>query len=669
MPGIPTPPSALAVTATRPAADAPVAPAPAAAADGPAADAPPAGPASGGAPRWLWPVLAGAAGLATLAPSLYGLGRQMWRQEHRQFFPFVLAGVAYLVWFKTRPAAAPPAARPRPAFAAGLWLAAALMAAAAVVSGPWMGGAALLALLPAWTYSLGGWPLVRHLSGVWLFLLLALPLPLGGDGALVRSLQRAASAAAGGVLDLLGYVHVPRGVTLSVAGYDRPFFVDQACSGVNSLFSALCCVGFYLVWVGRGLVRSGVILAGTVGWVLAANAARVLAIVLGTVELGGADWAAGGVDLSLNAGGWGHELLGFVAFGCVLGLVVSTDRLLAFLVPRAEVEVGNAAEAGGVADRFARPLRDRLRPAATPLWATAAAAFALLAAVWLVLPPRVTIDQGLAADLGELRPVPEDALPAEWNGWRRVRYEQKERDDDDLAGRFSRIWWYANGPRVAAISIDGPFWEWHDLAYCYRGQGWNCEDVTDVRYADAFDADPARRAEPRENGTQSVYSVGSVGSPGAPLEDASALPADRAGGPDAAGGYTEMELQNDAGEYGLVLFAGYDDAHAGIDPVLQRVDLDRRLLNLRRVWDRLSGGGDGGDAQVGRTYQVQLLSTGLIEPDDAAKDDLRALFHEMRRRLVARGAAGGGDDAANGGPATAAADGPAEAPAGGAARG
>ena len=605
--------------------------------------------AKGRGVNWLWPSAAAAAAVAALGPTLYGLGVFMWNQEHRAFFPFVLAGAAYLVWFKLRPAVDPPASRPNRTVAAALWTVAWLAVAASVAaSGNWLGGLALLLVLPAWVYSLGGWKAVRYLSGVWLFLLLALPLPLGGDGWLVRSLQRLASDAAAGVLDLFGYVHVPRGVTLTIAGYDRPFFVDEACSGVNSLFSALCCVGFYLVWVERGLLRSAVVLAATVGWVLVANAARVLAIVLGTVELGGADWAVGGADLSLNAGGWGHELLGFAAFAAVLGLVVSTDRLLAFVVPQASVDLVDAPESR-LADR-APGWASRLRPVGTPVWATAAVAFALLAGVWFVRPPRVTIGQGVAADLGTLRPLPEDALPAEWDGWRRVKYEAVERDgsESDVLGKFSRTWWFARGPMLAAVSVDGPFWKWHDLAYCYRGQGWECEDVTDVRYAEAFAPDIG---EP-DVGDPAAADAGA----GPIVADASALPSERVDLPglaaaDASGGFTEMHLEDDAGNRGLVLFAGYDDEHAGIDPSGQRLDINRRLLNVRRVWDRLTGAERDASADVGRTYQIQLLHTNLVEPDEDAEADLRGLFHEMRRRLVAREAGDG--DGGDGGEAPA----------------
>lgn len=129
-----------------------------------------------------------------------------------------------------------------------------------------------------------------------------------------------------------------------------------------------------------------------------------------------------------------------------------------------------------------------------------------------------------------------------------------------------------------------------------------------------------------------------------------------------------MRLEDDAGNSGLVLFAGYDDRHAGIDPTVQRFDLDRRLLNVRRLWDRLTGERvEAADAV--RTYQVQLLHTNLVEPDEAARDDLRALFHEMRRRLVAReavdpgGTPSGGTD---GGDGLAAAVPAAAGPAGGA---
>ena len=218
---------------------------------------------------------------------------------------------------------------------------------------------------------------------------------------------------------------------------------------------------------------------------------------------------------------------------------------------------------------------------------------------------------GVAPDLGTLRPLTEDALPKEWGGWRRVKFEAVERSggNREMLGRFSRTWWFARGPLWAAVSVDGPFWKWHDLAWCYEGQGWNCEDVTDVRYADAFDGDIA-------------------------------APADR------SGGYTEMHLEDDAGNSGIVLFAGYDDGHAGVDPLAQRLRLSERLGNLRRVWDRLTGREPDAAESVGRTYQIQLLHTNLVAPDEAAETELRKLFHEMRRRLVAREAAVADSEAA-----------------------
>ena len=296
----------------------------------------------------------------------------------------------------------------------------------------------------------------------------------------------------------------------------------------------------------------------------------------------------------------------------MLGLVVSTDRLLAFLVPRAEVEVGTG---GAVASR-AEPWTERLRPAGTPVWAAAAVGLALLAGVWFVRPPRVAISGAVATELGALRPLPEEALPAEWDGWRRVKYEAVERagGNADLLGKFSRTWWFARGPVVAAVSVDGPFWKWHNLAYCYRNQGWDCRDVTDVRYAEAFGDAPADVPD----------AAGAVAA-------------------DAGGGFTEMTLEDDAGNNGLVLFAAYTQEHDGIDPTAQRVDLQRRLLNLKRVWSRLTGEEVDADAEVGLTYQIQLLHTNLVAPDAETEAALRDLFHEMRRRLVAYGAEAAGE--------------------------
>ena len=650
-------------------------------ADVPADDPPPADPDSDAAhadaahaalgetveveersPRWWWgPAAAGVLAAVLLAPGLLDLAGRMWSRKERDFFPLVLIGAAVLLYFKLRPRPgaldAVPARRPRGWAAALGWAGALLACAAAVVaSGHWFSGLAALCVLPAWTYAVGGFPLVRHLAGVWLFLLLALPLPFGWDGALVRALQDVASTSASAVLDLLGYVHVRRGNVLEVAGA-AAFGVNEACSGVNSLFSSLCCVGFYLVWADRGLLRSAVVLAATVAWVLVANAARVLAIVLGTVELGGADWAVGGLDLSLEADGWGHAALGYVAFAAALGLVVSTDRLLAFALP----PVGSSADLDSIA---AGPLRARLRPAPGWVWGGATAGLLAVGAVALIAPAPETDRTVVAGDLGGLRPATEEALPAEWNGWRRVRFVQRRNGANaELLGEFSRIWVYAKGARVASISVDGPYVEWHDLALCYRGQGYDCSEITDIRYDVDPDEFAAEHADETDDADADTEDDAAPGKPKFGDDPEPTGPGDRLAGLDAAvgddpadaggGGFTEMTLEDDAGNHGVVLFAAYDDAGRGVDPSAQRFDLDRRLGRLRAVWAALTGGDAGevaADAGPGRTFQIQLLHRALIEPDEETKEDLRRLFHAMRRRLVNSGVAGtaSADEAAAG---------------------
>src|SRR5205807_2642759 len=104
------------------------------------------------------------------------------------------------------------------------------------------------------------------------------------------------------VLDLVGVYHVLAGNVVEVGG--RPLLVEEACSGIHSLFAVLAVTWFYAGWTRRAPLPAGVLLVAAVGWVLAANVTRVVAVA----------WAddAWGLDL---ATGWAHDALGLLLFG------------------------------------------------------------------------------------------------------------------------------------------------------------------------------------------------------------------------------------------------------------------------------------------------------------------------------------------------------------------
>ena len=62
-------------------------------------------------------------------------------------------------------------------------------------------------------------------------------------------------------------------------------------------------------------------------------------------------------------------------------------------------------------------------------------------------------------------------------GWTMVGFYVNEMTAESIFGGMkSFIWSYSNGRRQVLLSFDGPYHEWHDLALCYSGAGWEISD-------------------------------------------------------------------------------------------------------------------------------------------------------------------------------------------------
>ena len=120
------------------------------------------------------------------------------------------------------------------------------------------------------------------------------------------------------LLDALGVFHVMDGNVVEVGG--RELLVDQACSGIYSLFTLLAGTLFYVFWCeDPAPAWSLALMVASVFWVLFGNVVRIVGVVAISTYLG--------IDA---ASGWRHELIGLMTFALMLAMVVSTDRLLAF---------------------------------------------------------------------------------------------------------------------------------------------------------------------------------------------------------------------------------------------------------------------------------------------------------------------------------------------------
>ncbi|HVJ82348.1 MAG TPA: exosortase U, partial [Planctomycetia bacterium] len=285
-----------------------------------------------------------------------------------------------------------------------------------------------------------------------LFLFLMLPPPEQYDAKLLQSLQRATVVGSTAVYEYAGGLCSVVGTVVQLP--TQTLFVDEACSGVRSLFATLCCTLFYLGWVGRGWIHGALVVVSSFGWVLIANVMRVLAILFFS--------RPESFDLTK---GTLHTALGAFTFTFAILLTMSTDRLLLVF----------------------NPARDYPEEEPEPVtWPKRAFGFAtaLLAFAFLGLGAgsgytlyRAIRAEGTPWTTAFLFPVlGQEFLPAEFGEWRRLKFEHQRRAEDDRIAINSQIWAYSNGPQTALVSLDYPYSGVHDLEACYRAIGWIIDD-------------------------------------------------------------------------------------------------------------------------------------------------------------------------------------------------
>jgi len=564
-------------------------------------------------------------------PLLWQLAGRLWAIEHYQFFPLILLGAAYLGYRRVK--------RMEQFGASRRWLrimlalgAFTLLAMAALLDSPWL--AVVAAMVSIWMllYSLGGRDLLGRVWPAWLLLWLAVPMPLGLDEQLIQSLQRVATNWASGVLDLLGYRHLASGVVIELP--ERSFLVEEACSGIHSLFAALACTLFYLIISRRAWYRWLILLPAAVFWVVVANALRVT-----SVTVIGSTW-----DVPI-AEGIGHQITGALVFVLALLMIVSTDRLLLFLLPKRRQNpmdsrrgrgsrrsgrswlsrIGLRSKRRRKGDRARKKASSggnevvvqsetesssapkpkatsrRCKPGTRPArWEgiTLLTLFGLLGAAQLAM-AMVVPSKDVGPGSAFFKPALED-MPSESSQWHRTGFRSITRDADDPNGQFSHMWTYERNGMEAAVSLDGPFVGWHNLAGCLRGQGWNIREVEHGNYQRHGESIP--------------------------------------------GGYTEMNVEKGASQHALVMFAVFDGQHRPMEPseTYVRFRAVRRFPQVSELLKRIGGGQDERLARDDSpTYQIQLFFESHVDLSETQCDEARELFHDMRRYVTTQKTAWG----------------------------
>jgi exosortase len=141
----------------------------------------------------------------------------------------------------------------------------------------WMASlAAIFWLIAAFNF-VGGRSLTHQLQGPLMLLCAAMPLPVNLDNAFVVWLQQLATRLSSLWLDLIGVLHLATGVAINTG--TQEYIVEEACSGIHSIFAAIAVGVGYAVLRGYSITRLLITVAQLLLWVVVANAIRVFSMV------------------------------------------------------------------------------------------------------------------------------------------------------------------------------------------------------------------------------------------------------------------------------------------------------------------------------------------------------------------------------------------------------
>lgn len=420
-------------------------------------------------------------------PLLLLHGQNLWARDHYQFFPFLLPAAFALVYRNAR-GLGPLAPGGRSVCLALFGLALALLTLGILILSPWLGAVAALVTLLATAFSLGGHRLVGCLLPAWLLLCLAIPLPGQLDSRFIAALQRLTTVGASHVLEVAGVLHTREGNVLNLG--DHYILVEEACSGIHSLYSILACTLFWSAWMRRPLGHTLLLLLAALPCVLAGNIVRIVAVA--TLD------GVGGIDLG---SGWGHEALGFCLFAAMLGLIWSADHVLLLLTPLTQFPWRQLWRSHATAeteqqDDDVNPTTPPEEPPAAPagfeptrlppLAATALSAWPILACYGLLAVAQAgalafggfsLAPVALPADtVQSLEALEENTLPQRFGAWKRASFQVNENNIHHPMGRYSRTWRYLSGDQSALAAICYPYPDWKEVTGCYVAVGWTLED-------------------------------------------------------------------------------------------------------------------------------------------------------------------------------------------------
>lgn len=405
--------------------------------------------------------------LLSLAPMVWIQCNSLWNRPHLQFFPMAWAAFGY--FFYQRCGGLSTTNSKGRLWVAGVLVLTSLAASveAVLISSPWLSYVAGVLLITAWMFVRAGAMQWKTLLAISSLLWITVPLPAGYDKKMIQYLQAQSSFAASSVLDVFRIPHLREGNILQLL--DKRLFVDEACSGVDSLYALMAISLTLVLFMRQKFIVAFFALCMVLVWASCGNILRLVSIVFGLTLLG--------VDLS---DGIPHTILGLVVFAIAFGCDFAFIRFLGYLttpIPSKFVSPSSRSSTASSVSNFGGMATTPFGKLSIALSILFVFGFVSVGAYSTRVLSRGTIfrfpeftDQSLQSLNENLQ------LPQTLSAWRFVQKEVVERSKGSVMGQFSHVWVYDAKGQMGTVSIDFPFRGFHLLDICYEGAGWKARE-------------------------------------------------------------------------------------------------------------------------------------------------------------------------------------------------
>jgi exosortase B len=232
--------------------------------------------------EWL-PVILGL--MVLYVPTLYDLARLIWMRDDDFHGVIILLVIVWLIWDKREVLLSAPTSTARAPGIAVLMFGLLLYVLGRSQEILIFQVATLIPVLAGTLLAMRGWPALRALWFMLLFIAYLVPVPAYLQDSLTLPLSRAVAAIADDGLYAAGYPIAHQGVTLTVGQYQLR--VADACAGLNAMFS-LSAIGLLYLYLKRyqSWLHNALIVLSLLPIAFFANIARVVVLVLVTYNFG-----------------------------------------------------------------------------------------------------------------------------------------------------------------------------------------------------------------------------------------------------------------------------------------------------------------------------------------------------------------------------------------------